>query len=120
VKAAAYWELHTHAPNVDGKDLEVEKMSDFNLVGVIKVMPTDPEINLDELEAALKKTLEEKFGGKYGLSKIDREPIAFGLVALKVYVLGKDAEGYSFDEVADAFREVESVESAEVETISRF
>ena len=105
---------------MDGKDLEVKKMSDFNLVGVIKVMPTDPEVNLDELEAAVKKVLEEKFEGKYGISKVDREPIAFGLVALKAYVLGKDAEGYSFDEVADAFREVENVESAEVEAVSRF
>jgi len=95
-------------------------MSDFNLVGVIRVMPTDPEVNLDELEAAVKKVLEEKFEGKYGISKVDREPIAFGLVALKAYVLGKDAEGYSFDEVADAFREVENVESAEVEAVSRF
>ncbi|KUJ99564.1 MAG: Elongation factor 1-beta [Thermococcales archaeon 44_46] len=105
---------------MDGKDLEVKKMSDFNLVGVIKVMPTDPDVNLDELEAAIRKTLEEKFGGKYGISKIERQPIAFGLVALKVYVLGKDAEGYSFDEVAEAFAQLENVESAEVETVSRF
>jgi len=105
---------------VDGKDLEVKDMSDFNLVGVIRVMPTDPEVNLDELEAEIRKTLKEKFGSKYGISKIDREPIAFGLVALKVYVLGKDAEGYSFDEVAEAFAQVENAESAEVETVSRF
>ena len=90
-------------------------MSDFNLVGVVKVMPTDPEVNLDELEEKLKAVIPEKFG----LAKVDREPIAFGLVALKFYILGKDAEGYSYDEVADLFRQVENVESAEVETVSR-
>ncbi|AAL82089.1 elongation factor 1-beta [Pyrococcus furiosus DSM 3638] len=90
-------------------------MGDFNLVGVIRVMPTDPEVNLDELEEKLKALIPEK----YGLAKVEREPIAFGLVALKFYVLGRDEEGYSFDEIAEKFQEVEEVESAEVETVSR-
>jgi len=90
-------------------------MADFNLVGVIKVMPTDPDVNLDKLEEKLKATIPEKFG----LAKVEREPIAFGLVALKFYVLGRDEEGYSYDEVAELFRKVENVESAEVETVSR-
>ncbi|WP_457751533.1 elongation factor 1-beta [Thermococcus sp.] len=90
-------------------------MADFNLVGVIKVMPTDPEVDLDELEEKIKAVIPEKFG----LAKVEREPIAFGLVALKFYVLGKDAEGYSYDELTELFRQVENVESAEVETVSR-
>ncbi|AHF81369.1 MULTISPECIES: elongation factor 1-beta [Thermococcus] len=90
-------------------------MSDFNIVGVIKVMPTSPEVDLDKLEENIKKAIPEK----YGFVKIEREPIAFGLVALKVYVLAKDEEGYSLDEVAEAFRKVEDVESAEVESVSR-
>jgi len=61
-------------------------MADYNMVAVVKVMPTDPEVNLDELEAKLKEALPEKFG----LAKVEREPIAFGLVALKFYVLAKD------------------------------
>jgi elongation factor 1-beta len=64
----------------------VEEMADYNLVGVIKVMPTDPEVNLDELEEKLKAVIPEK----YGLAKVEREPIAFGLVALKFYILGRD------------------------------
>ncbi|WP_048150953.1 elongation factor 1-beta [Palaeococcus ferrophilus] len=91
-------------------------MSDFNLVGVIKVMPTDPDVNLDELEEAIKKVIPEKFG----FQKVEREPIAFGLVALNVYLLGKDAEGYSFDEVAEAIEKLENVESAQVTTVTRF
>ncbi|AEC51465.1 elongation factor 1-beta [Pyrococcus sp. NA2] len=90
-------------------------MSDYNLVGVIRVMPTDPEVNLDELEEKLKAMIPEK----YGLAKVEREPIAFGLVALKFYILGRDEEGYSFDEIAEKFQEVEEVESADVETVSR-
>ena len=90
-------------------------MSDFNLVGVIKVMPTDPDVNLDELEEKLKAVIPEKFG----LAKVEREPIAFGLVALKFYVLAKDEEGYDLEQVLEAFRQVENVESAEVETVSR-
>ncbi|WP_010479475.1 elongation factor 1-beta [Thermococcus zilligii] len=90
-------------------------MGDFNLVGVVKVMPADPEVNLNELEAKLKEALPKKFG----LARVEREPIAFGLVALKFYVLAKDEEGYDFDQVLEAFRQVENVESAEVETVSR-
>lgn len=43
-------------------------MSDYNLVGVIKVMPTDPDVNLDELEEKLKAVIPEK----YGLAKVER------------------------------------------------
>ncbi len=90
-------------------------MSDFNMVAEIKVMPTDPEVNLDELEAKLKEALPEKFG----LAKAEREPIAFGLVALKFYVLAKDEEGYDLDQVIEAFEKVENVESVSVGTVSR-
>ncbi|AIF68548.1 effector protein [Palaeococcus pacificus DY20341] len=90
-------------------------MSDFNLVGIIKVMPTDPDVNLDELEEKIKSAIPEKFG----FQKIEREPIAFGLVALNVYLLGKDAEGYSFDAVAEELEKIEEVESAQVTTVSR-
>ncbi|WP_456365369.1 elongation factor 1-beta [Thermococcus sp.] len=90
-------------------------MADYNMVAVVRIMPTDPEVNLDELEAKLKEALPEKFG----LAKVEREPIAFGLVALKFYVLAKDEEGYDLDQVLNAFRQVENVESAEVETVSR-
>ena len=90
-------------------------MSDFNLVGIIKVMPTDPDVNLDELEEKIKSAIPEKFG----FQKIEREPIAFGLVALNVYLLGKDAEGYSFDAVAEEFTKIDDVESAEVTTVTR-
>ena len=93
----------------------MKKISDFYLVGVIKVMPTDPDVNLDELEEKLKAVIPERFG----LAKVEREPIAFGLIALKFYVLGRDEEGYSYDEVAELFEKVENVESAQVETVSR-
>ncbi|WP_297477039.1 elongation factor 1-beta [Thermococcus sp.] len=90
-------------------------MSDFNMVAEIKVMPTDPDVNLDELEAKLKEALPKKFG----LAKVEREPIAFGLVALKFYVLAKDEEGYDLDQVIEAFEKVENVESVSVGTVSR-
>jgi len=90
-------------------------MSDFNMIAEVKVMPTDPEVNLDELEARLKEALPEKFG----LAKVEREPIAFGLVALKFYVLAKDEEGYDLDQVTEAFEKVENVESVSVGTVSR-
>ncbi|WP_297420957.1 elongation factor 1-beta [Thermococcus sp.] len=90
-------------------------MSEFNMIAEIKVMPTDPEVNLDELEGKLKEALP----GKFGLAKVEREPIAFGLVALKLYVLAKDEEGYDLDQVVEAFEKVENVESVSVGTVSR-
>ncbi|MFN4133326.1 MAG: elongation factor 1-beta [Candidatus Hadarchaeales archaeon] len=52
---------------------------------ILRVMPESTEVDLSELEAAIKE--------KPGIHSVAREPIAFGLEALKVLAVIEDAEG---------------------------
>ncbi len=51
----------------------------------LRLMPENPEVNLDRLEAAIKEHVK--------VHSISREPIAFGLEALRVIVIIPDAAG---------------------------
>jgi len=80
----------------------------------IKVMPQDPEIDLDALEDRLKAALPE--GAE--ISRIDRDDVAFGLVALLPTVIVPDEAGGT-EAVEEAFADVEGVESVGVEEVGR-
>ncbi len=51
----------------------------------IRLMPESPEVDLDRLEAAIKERVK--------VHSISREPIAFGLEALRVVAVVQDAAG---------------------------
>jgi elongation factor 1-beta len=80
----------------------------------IKVMPQSPEIDLEDLEDRLGASLPE--GAK--INRIDREDVAFGLVALFPTVIVPDDAGGT-EAVEEAFRSVEGVESVSVEEVGR-
>ena len=80
----------------------------------IKVMPQSPEIDLEDLEDRLEASLPE--GAK--INRIDREDVAFGLVALFPTVIVPDDAGGT-EAVEEAFRSVEGVESVSVEEVGR-
>jgi elongation factor 1-beta len=80
----------------------------------LKVMPQSPEIDLDALQERLEAALPE--GAK--ISRVDRNDVAFGLVALLPTVIVPDGAGGS-DAVEEAFSEVEGVESVSVEEVGR-
>ena len=80
----------------------------------LKVMPQSPEIDLDALQDRLENSLPE--GAK--ISRVDRDDVAFGLVALLPTVIVPDDAGGS-DAVEEAFSEVEGVESVKVEQVGR-
>jgi elongation factor 1-beta len=80
----------------------------------LKVMPESPEIDLDELEEALRAALPE--GAE--INATDTEDVAFGLVALLAAVVVPDEAGGS-DAVEEAFADVEGVESVSVENVGR-
>ena len=80
----------------------------------LKVMPADPEIDLDDLEASLVDALPE--GAE--LNGSDTKDVAFGLVALIVAVVVPDDEGGT-DAVEEAFADVNGVESVSVERVGR-
>ncbi|WP_331233583.1 elongation factor 1-beta [Natronorarus salvus] len=80
----------------------------------IKVMPQSPEVDLDALEERLDASLPE--GAK--INRVDREDVAFGLIALYPTVLVPDGEGGT-EAVEEGFSGVEGVESVEVNEVGR-
>ncbi len=72
---------------------------------LLRVLPEGTEVNLDELEKRVRELAEVK--------DISREPIAFGLEALKVLALVPDAEGGS-EELERRLSSLKGVSSVEV------
>ena len=80
----------------------------------MKVMPEGPEEDIDALQDRLENALPE--GAK--ISRVDREDVAFGLVAVFPTVVIPDEAGGT-DAVEDAFGSVEAVESVDVDEVGR-
>jgi elongation factor 1-beta len=80
----------------------------------IKVMPQSPEVDLDALQDRLEEALPE--GAK--IRGMDRDDVAFGLIALLPTVVVPDDAGGT-DAVEEAFLEVEGVESVSVQSVGR-
>ncbi|PSQ32749.1 elongation factor 1-beta [Halobacteriales archaeon SW_12_69_24] len=80
----------------------------------MKVMPQSPDVDLDALQDRLENALPE--GAK--ISRVDREDVAFGLVAVFPTVIIPDEAGGT-DAVEDAFGSVEAVESVDVDEVGR-
>ncbi len=84
---------------------------------VMKILPEDVEVDMEELEEAVVEALEALEIVK-SVEGTETEPIAFGLEALKVAVVVPDAEGGT-DELEKVLKELEQVGEVEVESASR-
>jgi elongation factor 1-beta len=80
----------------------------------LKVMPQSPDVDLDALQERLEASLPE--GAK--INGVERDDVAFGLVALYPTVIVPDDSGGT-DAVEEAFSGVEGVESVAVENVGR-
>lgn len=80
------------------------------VIVTFKVMPNGVEVDLDDLEKKIKNSINPE--------KIEREPIAFGLVALNVTKLVADAEG-QVENIENKLREIEEVSGVEVTKVTR-
>lgn len=80
----------------------------------IKVMPNDPEVDLDDLQERLEASLPD--GAK--INGFERDEVAFGLVALLPTVIVPDDAGGT-EAVEEGFSEVEDVESVDVQNVGR-
>jgi elongation factor 1-beta len=84
------------------------------VAAAIKVMPNDPEVDLDELQERLEQSLPE--GAK--INGFERDEVAFGLTALIPTVVVPDEAGGT-EAVEEAFSGVDDVESVSVENVGR-
>ena len=80
----------------------------------IKVMPNSPEVDLDDLQDRLEESLPQ--GAK--IRGVQRNDVAFGLVALLPTVIVPDGAGGT-EAVEEAFTDVDGVESVSVENVGR-
>lgn len=81
----------------------------------VKLMPTDIEVDLSELEKSASKEIE-KFGGKIG--RVTQEPIAFGLKALMISFFSDESKS-NLDPLEDLLRNLENVESVDIVEVRR-
>ncbi len=87
-----------------------------NVVVTLKIMPESPEVDLHKIEADAKKKIID-FAGP-GDMKIEQEPIAFGLKALKIIFIMDESKG-STEPIEDAVEEIKGVQSVEVSDVRR-
>lgn len=85
------------------------------VIVTLKLMPENPESDLDKVQMESDHLIKE-FGGELG--RADKEPVAFGLVALKLVFVMDEALG-STEELEEKLRALEGVASVEVSDIRR-
>lgn len=94
--------------------LEVNKMTD--VVVTMKIMPISPEIDLKVLE---EKALEKiKTYTEIDNNKVEIEPLAFGLKAIKILFVMDEAKG-STDSLEEDVSSIEGVNSVEITDVRR-
>ncbi len=88
-------------------------------VVTVKVMPTSPEVNLDEIKEKVQALIRE-FTDRNDPAdqKVEIEPVAFGLKALKIIFTMDEAKG-SPDAIEDKVTAIEGVQSFEVVDVRR-
>ena len=86
-----------------------------HVIITFKIMPEDVDQDLDKI--AKKVELEIKqFGGNVG--KIDKEPVGFGLVALKIIFSMNENLG-STDDLEETIRNIKGVQGCDVVDVRR-
>ena len=85
------------------------------VVITIKIMPESVNTDLTKLEQAVTKEIKH-FGGEVG--KVEKENIAFGLVALKFIFVMDESKGDT-EPLEEAIKKVPGVESVEVTDVRR-
>lgn len=85
------------------------------VLALVKVYPSDVNIDFEELV----KKIKEKIPENHEITRYDKEPIAFGLYALRLYiVLPEESEGGT-SKLEDIIKEIDGVEEVEVEAVHR-
>ena len=79
-----------------------------SVIVVIRIMPNGPE-NIEEIKAEAKKLSPQR---------LEEEPIAFGIKAIKFTTIIPDAEG-ELDRLENKLRSIKNIHNIDVLTVSR-
>ena len=80
-------------------------------IATFMIMPLDPEQDLDKITVEADKLIREFAGDTE--HRVTREPIAFGLVAIKFIFVVDEKKG-SLDSLQDDIKKIEGVNSCEL------
>lgn len=78
-------------------------------------MPASPDIDLDEIKEKVEQEIKT-FGGEVG--KIEKEPVAFGLIALNMIFVSDESKG-STEQLEENISKLEGIASVEVTDVRR-
>lgn len=80
----------------------------------IKIMPTSPDVDLDEIKNQAKHIIEKK-QGKH--PRFEEEPIAFGLKAVNTFF--ELDESHELEPIENALAKIEDVSSVKITDMRR-
>ena len=86
-----------------------------SVIVTLKIMPCEPGVDLSEIENKAKELIS-RFGGEVG--KVEIEPIAFGLKALRL-IFVMDEEIGSTEKLEEQIASLDTVESVSVVDVRR-
>jgi elongation factor 1-beta len=86
------------------------------LLAIIKILPEDDSVNLDSVKQGLREALPKGNKDLY-IHKFEDEEIAFGLKAVKAYVIMPGVYEGGTQPVEDAFSKVKGVSQVDVEIV---
>jgi len=85
------------------------------VIVTLKIMPENIDVSLSQLETAARKTVEE-----YGcrVQRVEKEPIGFGLVALKMTFSMDESKGTT-DLLEDQLKQIPGIMNVTVVNVGR-
>ena len=86
------------------------------VVATLKIMPESPDVDLNNIESQAKEKIKAFTGNDE--MKSEQEPIAFGLVALKIIFVMDESKG-STEPLEEQIKELEGVNSVETIDVRR-
>jgi elongation factor 1-beta len=85
------------------------------LIATLRVLPESPEVDLESLETSIRGLIPSHME----LHEVNKEPIAFGLVALNVVVLTTDDDKGDVTPLEEGIQGLDTVSQVEVTDVRR-
>jgi len=86
-----------------------------DVIITLKIMPESPDIDLDAVKEKIEQEIKT-FGGEVG--KVEKEPVAFGLIALNMIFVSDESKG-STEQLEENISKIQGVSSVEVTDVRR-
>lgn len=87
-----------------------------SVVVTLRIMPVSPDVDLDGIQDKALAKIKVFVGDKE--TKVEQEPIAFGLKALKILFVMDESKG-STESLEDDIADIDGVQSVEVTDVRR-